>query len=150
MSKSVCLSVKKNLKVELRWLPLTEWTQIFLCDSVWVSSTWETTCPKIILGPKIYFLGPKNFWGPKKFLDPKKFSGPKFFWHKHFLGTTHFLGPKIFLGPKFFSGPTNFLAPHFTLRARPHHRPTRYLFLCDSVCVSSTWLTTYHMPCARL
>ena len=33
-----------NFKVELRWLPLTESTQIFVCDSVCVSSTWWTMC----------------------------------------------------------------------------------------------------------
>ena len=30
--------LRNNFKVELRWLPLTESTQIFLCDSVCVSS----------------------------------------------------------------------------------------------------------------
>ena len=32
--------LRNNFKVQLRWLPLTESTQIFLCDSVCVSSTW--------------------------------------------------------------------------------------------------------------
>ena len=36
--------LRSNFKVELRWLPLTELTQFFLCDSVCVSSTWVTTC----------------------------------------------------------------------------------------------------------
>ena len=36
--------LRSNFKVELRWLLLTESTQIFLCDSVCVSSTWVTTC----------------------------------------------------------------------------------------------------------
>ena len=36
--------LRNNFKVQLRWLPLTESTQIFLCDSVRVSSTWVTTC----------------------------------------------------------------------------------------------------------
>ena len=30
--------------MELRWLPLTELTHIFFCDSVCVSSMWVTTC----------------------------------------------------------------------------------------------------------
>ena len=36
--------LRNNFKVELRWLPLTESTQIFLCDFVCVSSTWWTMC----------------------------------------------------------------------------------------------------------
>ena len=36
--------LRNNFKVELRWLPLTESTQIFFCDSVCVSSTRVTTC----------------------------------------------------------------------------------------------------------
>ncbi len=36
--------LRSNYKVELHWLPLTELTDIFLCDSVCVSSTWVTTC----------------------------------------------------------------------------------------------------------
>ena len=46
--------------MQLRWLPLTESTQIFLCDSVCVSSTW-------VRGPR----GPRGPRGVRKKIEKK-------------------------------------------------------------------------------
>ena len=60
----VCLCVcphlleqlRSNFKVQLRWLPLTESTQIFFCDSVCVSSTWLTMC-HVPHGHMLFYVG---------------------------------------------------------------------------------------------
>ena len=44
---------RNNFKVELRWLPLTKSTQIFLCDSVCVSSNRKSKIKNQKLKKKI-------------------------------------------------------------------------------------------------
>ena len=56
--------LRNNFKVQLRWLPLTESTQIFLCDSVCVSSTWVRG-PR---GPR----GPRGVRGVRKKIIKQK------------------------------------------------------------------------------
>ena len=46
--------LRSNFKVELWWLPITELTQTFLCDSVFVSSMWLTMCHM----PHVHVHGP--------------------------------------------------------------------------------------------